>query len=252
MRHLPLFLSLFAASSLSLGCSGTGGGSTSDDDDDTGTAFPNPGAVDVPLSTGPVSALPDLTIDVPLLEASTTAGNNEYYGIETIDTSDPQYQCAVQEGCFGGTGIRQVLRFSVGVPNIGNADVVVGDPADNPQDFEQSTCASHDFHYHYIGFANYEMSGPGGTAFGHKQAFCLMDYDDYGPAGPNAVGYDCAYQGISVGWQDIYGGYLDCQWVDVTDLPSGQYNLTVHVNAENKIPEAGPGPNIVTVPVLLP
>ena len=244
MRPPCLLTLLFTALLASSGCSGDSGTKNpGDDDDDGGFANPGPGGIDVPVSNGPTQPLPDLTVNVPMLEASLE--------IDTVNTAS--YACAVQEGCFGGTGIRQVLRFSVGVPNIGEADAYIGDPSDNPEDFEYSNCSTHN-HYHFLGFANYEMSGPGGAAFGHKQAFCLMDLDDYGEPGPNPQeNFDCSpLQGISVGWQDIYGSYLDCQWVDITDLPDGDYELTVTVNAENKIAESGPGPNSVTIPVTLP
>ena len=36
--------------------------------------------------------------------------------------------------------------------------------------------------------------------------------------------------GISVGCGDIYGAYLDCQWVDVTNIADGTYILVTRVN----------------------
>lgn len=37
-------------------------------------------------------------------------------------------------------------------------------------------------------------------------------------------------QGLQVGWSDWYPYYLDCQWVDVTDKPLGNYNLYIETN----------------------
>ena len=37
--------------------------------------------------------------------------------------------------------------------------------------------------------------------------------------------YDCSNQGIQAGWSDLYGNSLDCQWLDVTDVPPGDYFL---------------------------
>ena len=36
--------------------------------------------------------------------------------------------------------------------------------------------------------------------------------------------------GISAGCGDIYSSGLSCQWIDVTDVPDGQYRLVVRVN----------------------
>ena len=33
--------------------------------------------------------------------------------------------------------------------------------------------------------------------------------------------YDCSNQGIQKGWSDLYGNALDCQWLDITGVPSG-------------------------------
>ena len=203
--------------------------------------------VQVPQSNGPTEDLPDLTIDTALLDQSL-----QFYEIETIDTESAEFACAIAEGCLAAEGprYRDVMRFSVGVANIGAVDLHVGDPKDSPEDFVFGACHQH---YHYEGFASYQISdGCGAVAFGHKQAFCLMDYEDYGEDGPSPEGYDCIDQGISVGWMDIYHGYLDCQWVEVTGMKSGTYNLSVTVNAEHKIAESGPGVNTVTVPVTIP
>jgi len=42
--------------------------------------------------------------------------------------------------------------------------------------------------------------------------------------------FNCNYQGISVGWEDVYTADLDCQWVDITDIPLGSYWLYLEVN----------------------
>ena len=239
-----LFPALLAALALSAGCSGAGkGGGGADDDDDDG-GFSNPGPVGVPQpSELPHEPLPDLTVNEPLLNTS--------WFVQEIDADSPMYECAVVEGCLAGTGMRKVLRFSVGVANVGATDLVVGDPADSPEDFEFARCHGH---YHYKDFATYTLSAPGGegVAFGRKQAFCLMDIEEYSQSAPPGGGqFDCGNQGISQGWQDIYESYLDCQWIDVTGIGPGDYELTVTVNADHKIAEAGPAPNTVTIPLTL-
>lgn len=204
--------------------------------------YHNPGgSVDVPHTTGPAEELPDLTVDHDMLAGSLS------FGQEFRDDND----CAVQEGCIIGGMTRQVLRFDVGVMNVGAVDLQVGDPADHPDDFEYSSCHGH---YHFKGFARYALSNSNGVvATGAKRAFCLMDINHWSDnSGPNYSVYSCGDQGISVGWEDVYDKSLDCQWVDITDVPPGDYTLSVTVNAENRIAEKGSAPNTVSVPVTIP
>jgi hypothetical protein len=69
------------------------------------------------------------------------------------------------------------------------------------------------------------------VAEGDKTSFCLLDtaiYDDTLPNFPDGAQFrDCEFgvQGISVGFQDVYNRFLPDQWIDVTDVPNGQYWL---------------------------
>jgi len=40
-------------------------------------------------------------------------------------------------------------------------------------------------------------------------------------------GFSCGNMGISPGCSDQYASNYDCQWIDITDLPDGDYWLTV-------------------------
>ncbi|MGH8595753.1 MAG: lysyl oxidase family protein, partial [Gammaproteobacteria bacterium] len=146
-----------------------------------------------------IGSLPDLTIDADRLRASMDLRTRQF---RTTD-------CAVQEGCVSGTGKRLLLRFDVATPNIGTADLVLGNPADRPDLFTYSPCHQH---YHLNGYALYELiyytnSTTVVVVTGRKQAFCLEDFQQYDPgAGP--AQFTCSYQGISAGWADVYGKYL--------------------------------------------
>jgi hypothetical protein len=149
--------------------------------------------------------------------------------------------CAWIEGCVSGTGPRRLLRFDVVTANVGTADMVMGDPTDNVDLFEYSEC--HD-HYHFSGYARYELLDGGGevVAPGHKQAFCLLDSERFeGMADDETVRdrgrYNCEFQGISRGWQDNYHSGLDCQWLDVTDVAPGDYDIAVFINEGEEIAE---------------
>ena len=48
-----------------------------------------------------------------------------------------------------------------------------------------------------------------------------------------------------------YRSYLDCQWLDVTDVRPGEYVLTVTVDALDKIAEEDEGNNTAVVLVTI-
>ena len=82
---------------------------------------------------------------------------------------------------------------------------------------------------------------------GVKRGFCVIDF----AKAPNFQGQrdpqkyvDCGYgttvhgnQGIGVGWADTYGSKLEGQWIDVTDVPDGDYVLEVEANAQHSFQE---------------
>ena len=170
-----------------------------------------------------VTPLPDLTIDADRLAAS--------IDFKTQNFRPTDCALAEEDLCVGASGKRSLLRFDVAIPNIGNADFFLGSPTNNAL-FVYSPCHHH---YHLIGFARYELfdTNQAVVLTGRKQAFCLEDFERYSSsAGP--AKYTCGFQGITVGWQDVYGKYLDCQWLDVTGIPDGNYFLRVTVNARAK------------------
>ena len=169
--------------------------------------------------------LPDLSVDQPRLEAGMF---EEWRYFEEDD-------CAIVEGCVVSSGWRRLLRFDLTTPNYGTADLRFGDPTDNPL-FHYSECHRH---FHFDGYAAYSLQDAEANevAAGHKQAFCLLDYEPWTEDARNRGQYTCENQGISEGWADTYGSYLDCQWVDITDVPAGTYALHTAVNIDNVLPE---------------
>ena len=204
----------------------------------------------VPLNAGkkpPVdpNAKPDLSVDGQRISTSL------YFEEKTFTTTD----CAYVEGCLGGTGARKLMRFDVAIRNTGHADLVLGNPAGNP-DFMFSPCLGH---YHFTGFVEYKLykisaSTPNvEIVAGRKQAFCLEDYEKIpGVIGAGKGRFTCSNQGITVGWQDVYRSYLGCQWLDVTGVLAGVYQLEVSVDALNKIVEENEFNNTAVVLVTVP
>lgn len=201
------------------------------------------GAIDCSAEIGSGGGdLPDLGIDQEDLRQSVL--------IETQNF--PPGHCAVYEGCVDGTGNRRLLRFNTTTPNYGPGDVFMGDPR-NSTTFEYSSC--HD-HYHFREYADYRLLDMGGNivARGHKQAFCLVDlWQPPGLRGRADPQFShCGFQGISAGWADVYHRGLDCQWIDITGVPSGRYVLEVVVNPARVIREHNYANNVARTEVVIP
>ncbi|HVR18053.1 MAG TPA: lysyl oxidase family protein, partial [Polyangiaceae bacterium] len=162
--------------------------------------------------------------------------------------------CALAEQCIGASGRRRLLRFETYTPNIGTADMRLGVPNTSNPVFEYSAC--HD-HFHFKGYAEYDLLDANGTvvASGHKQAFCLLDSERFLTT-DNTVRrtpqFDCGNQGITRGWGDSYTPDLDCQWVDVTDVPPGDYQLRIRINQSHALLELRYDNNEALVPVRIP
>jgi hypothetical protein len=186
--------------------------------------------------------LPDLAVDAGALRSSLSLETRTF----------PSGDCAVVERCVNGTGPRRLLKFSTVTPNYGPGDVFMGSPFDNPR-FIYSAC--HD-HFHFEQYADYRLLDMSGNVVsrGHKQAFCLVDLWPLpgGGGDPRPQFPHCNFQGISAGWADIYHSGLDCQWVDVTGVPSGRYVLEVEINPARVIQEHNYGNNVGRAEVTIP
>lgn len=183
--------------------------------------------------------LPDLSVD------QRSAEGELRFDEETFAADS----CAVLEGCVGAAGTRRLLRFTTVTPNLGDAAITLGNPTSDPDSFEWSSCHGH---YHYSGYMQVDLSdGSGVVAVTQKQAFCLMDSQPWGSptGGPY---YTCGNQGITPGWADVYSADLDCQWVDVTDVPPGAYTLRLLVDPFGQFPEIDETNNATLVSVTIP
>jgi hypothetical protein len=185
-------------------------------------------------------AQPDLIIDRGKLAV----------GIEVDKVSFAVTDCAAVEGCVNASGQRTIVRFNAGIANIGSADLVVGNPNAHPELFEYSACHGH---FHFRGFALFELVDSAGTVVAStgKRAFCLRDNVPYSGSAEPSAGYNCDNQGITAGWEDVYDKSVDCQWLDVTGVPSGYYTLRVTVNPERLLAESNYDNNSASVTLRL-
>ena len=151
------------------------------------------------------------------------------YSTLEMTTENNSDACMIDEGCIQGYGTREIVRFDTEIANIGTEDYFIGAPSAQPDQFEWDACHNH---YHYEGYAEYALFDGSGSplpTIGFKNGFCVLDLGscNYG-GGPQK--YTCSNMGITAGCQDIYSRFLDCQWVDITDLPAGDYTLVIRVN----------------------
>lgn len=184
---------------------------------------------------------PDLMINRGLLRTSVIV---EREGFRYSD-------CDYVEGCLKTAGVRKLLKVDVGLANVGKSDLVIGSPQGRPDLFVWSPCHQH---YHMKTMVHYRLLNMNYVPVtnGRKQAFCLRDNYPYsGTAGPSH-GYNCSYQGITAGWQDVYDKSLACQYVDITGVPPGQYFLEVEVNPLHVFDETTFSNNKVIVLVNIP
>jgi hypothetical protein len=157
--------------------------------------------------------------------------------------------CSVEEGNVT-PGLRRLVRFTVMTPNIGDADIFVGDPNEHIAAgdglFEFASCHNH---YHFRHYATYQLVDPktGKIWRAAKRGFCMLDTDPVPRSEGNeqpraaifrncgAVGF-AGNQGISHGWADTYRFFLGGQYfvLDGGDgqavVPPGEYIIRITVN----------------------
>ena len=165
----------------------------------------------------PLCPAPDLTIVEPRFISSLSTG--------TVFAGPGD--CKVNESCLNGYGTRTVIKFDTYIKNVGDLDYFIGSPSTHPGQFTTNNCHGH---AHYEGYAEYRLYKPNGQVIpiGFKNGFCVLDYDGC-PDGGTAK-YSCSNMGISNQCGDIYSAGLDCQWIDITDVDTGNYVMAAKVN----------------------
>lgn len=190
---------------------------------------PEPGVATEPL--------PDLVLDAAYLIDTTVEDD-----VEIHDT------CLVGDGCVTGLGPRRVVRFGSRTGNVGSADLRIGAPELSNPYWTRNACNSA---LDLAGFARYELRDASTgevVVTGFKNGFCIADAEPWDvDEDRSCERFTCNDQGISRGCADNYGSALQCQWVDITDVPPGAYSLRVMINAARSIVELDYANNVVDV-----
>ncbi|XP_069013905.1 protein-lysine 6-oxidase-like [Embiotoca jacksoni] len=187
------------------------------------------------------NGLPDLVPDPYAIQAGAYIQRMQMYSL----------RCAAEENCLArsayGPAVRDIdfrvlLRFPQKVKNQGTTDFL---PVKPRYQWDWHSCHQH---YHSMdAFSNYDLldviTGRK-VAEGHKASFCL---EDTGCDSGFRRRYACTShtQGLSPGCHDIYAANIDCQWIDITDVPPGNYILKVTVNPNFHVLESDFTNNIV-------
>nr|XP_019966404.1 PREDICTED: protein-lysine 6-oxidase-like [Paralichthys olivaceus] len=187
------------------------------------------------------NGLPDLVPDPYAIQAGAYIQRMQMYSL----------RCAAEENClarsaYGPTvrdiDFRVLLRFPQKVKNQGTSDFL---PVKPRYQWDWHSCHQH---YHSMdAFSNYDLLDAitgRKVAEGHKASFCL---EDTGCEPGFRRRYACTShtQGLSPGCHDVYAANIDCQWIDITDVPPGNYILKVTVNPNLHVLESDFTNNIV-------
>ncbi len=178
------------------------------EDDGSCIYYPNPGCEG-----------PDLAFDSVRFVTSLYLGTHTTSG------------CDISEDCVTGYGLRYVIQFSSKINNVGTTDYYIGTPSSQPGQFNTTNCHGH---AHYEGYGDYRLYDADNNIIpaGHKNGFCVMDLCGFGQ-------YNCSNMGISAGCYDEYGAGTQCQWIDITDVPEGDYRLAVIINSQHRADALG-------------
>ncbi|KAJ8278603.1 hypothetical protein COCON_G00056690 [Conger conger] len=188
-----------------------------------------------------LNGLPDLIPDPYYIQASTYIQRMQMYAL----------RCAAEENCLARSAYRRsvrdinfrmLLRFPQRVKNQGTADFL---PVKPQHQWEWHSCHQH---YHSMeAFSTYDLldvSTGLKVAEGHKASFCLED-TTCDPGFRRRYACTAHTQGLGPGCYDTYDANIDCQWIDITDVPPGNYVLKVTVNPTFQVQESDFSNNVV-------
>ncbi|NXB77731.1 LOXL1 oxidase, partial [Donacobius atricapilla] len=188
--------------------------------------------------------LPDLVPDPNYVQASTYVQRAHLYSL----------RCAAEEKCLASTAyaaeatdydVRVLLRFPQRVKNQGTADFLPSQPRHSWQWHSCHHGLGHFGHFGHFGhsWSLRSLLVPFPSPFCHFFSLSVP----FCPFCPHLWHYACPThtQGLSPGCYDTYNADIDCQWIDITDVPPGNYILKVQVNPKYLVLESDFTNNVV-------
>jgi hypothetical protein len=177
---------------------------------------------------------PDLTLSLPTDLAPHFENRIFYEG-----------DCALQK-CLSGRGARRLMRFPLDLANRGDRDMILtlrGAPG-----VRRSACDDSPF---LDDFLRYELLDADGVrrASGVGDIGLICQHD---ALAQSTSPFDCDTLGLEARSYRSLSSDNNCQWVDITTVPPGQYTLRVSVNASSQATEADFGNNVLERPVTIP
>ncbi|KAM6920215.1 protein-lysine 6-oxidase-like [Lycodopsis pacificus] len=192
------------------------------------------------------NGLPDLIPDPYAIQAGAYIQRMQMFAL----------RCAAEENCLARSAYRPavkdidfrvLLRFPQKVKNQGTTDFL---PVKPRYQWDWHSCHQH---FHSMeAFSNYDLLDivtERKVAEGHKASFCLED-TGCDPGFRRRYACTSHTQGLSPGCHDIYAANIDCQWIDITGVPPGNYILKVTVNPNFHVLESDFTNNIVRCDII--
>jgi hypothetical protein len=145
-----------------------------------------------------------------------------------------------------GEGPRRLLRFPLDVVNRGAGPVILA-----LRDAPGVRGVSCDGSLFLDDFLRYEIIDAEGarraSGVGDVAITCQL-----GSMAESSSPFDCDTIGLEPHSYRSYSSNADCQWVDITTLPPGQYTLRASVNADFRLAEQDLGNNVLERAVVIP
>ncbi len=197
---------------------------------------------------GPTTSSAQLVEQRPDLQAFpafdlAVVGDELIFSTLTWNSGDAQLEVVAREvGTNNGSDVRNVSQF------VYNDDGTYIEHHAGTFEYHPAHA-----HFHFEKYAIYTLKrvdSPGQSdRIGSKTTFCIIDTNRINrrlPGAPKRPVYRSCnkdFQGMSVGWGDEYGSYLAGQEIDITNLPVGDYSLTIEVDPNNRLLETNENNN---------
>jgi Lysyl oxidase len=172
-------------------------------------------------------SLADLVLELP--------ADEEAFDLEQRLVSEDS--CELYEGCARGHGLRSLLNLRFALRNVGADSIHIGRPADSRL-FDLSPCQST---YTLYDFFEAELLNPAGDRVAHASLStnCIAD---------EAGNFDCVSQGLGAGERTTQP-MSQCDFIDITDVPTGDYTLRLTVNPNHTVCESNYSNNATSMTI---